>query len=99
MLVSIAAISALITTCLTLYAAFADSKHGGQSIQDSMRESWTNIGIGFGINYAANLIVLPLAGLPVTAGGAFLIGIIFTAISVIRSFLIRRWYNWRMVYK
>jgi predicted small secreted protein len=97
MLITIAAICALITACLTLYAAFADSKHGGQSIQESMRESWANIGIGFGINYVANLIVLPLAGLPVTAGGAFYIGVIFTAISVVRSFAVRRWFNARML--
>jgi O-antigen/teichoic acid export membrane protein len=98
MLVIIALLCAAITAALTLYAAFADSKHGGQSIQDSMRESWVNIGIGFGINYVANLIVLPLAGLPVTAVGAFYIGVIFTAISVVRSFAVRRWFNARMVH-
>jgi hypothetical protein len=97
MLITIAIICAGITACLTLYAAFADSKHGGQSIQDSMRESWVNIGIGFGINWAANLVVLPLAGLPVTPGGAVYIGVIFTAISVIRSFVIRRIFNARML--
>jgi len=86
-------ICAAVTVAITLYGAIATSKHGGQSMRDSMVETWTNIGIGFGINYAANMVVLPLAGLPVSAGGAFLIGVIFTAISVVRSFAIRRWFN------
>ena len=89
-------ISALLTIAITTYGALATSKHGGQSMRESMLETWTNIGIGFGINYAANLVVLPLAGLPVSAGGAFQIGVIFTAISVVRSFAIRRWYNYRL---
>jgi len=95
MLIIVAVACALVTVVLTAYGAIATSKHGGQSMRDSMVETWTNIGIGFGINYAANMVVLPLAGLPVSAGGAFLIGVIFTAISVVRSFAIRRWFNAR----
>ena len=93
MLIIIALVCAILTLAVTLYGAFATSRHGGQSMRDSMVETWTNIAIGFGINYAANMLVLPLAGLPVSAGGAFLIGVIFTAISVVRSFAIRRWFN------
>jgi len=89
--------SALMTIAITTYGALATSKHGGQSMRESMLESWTNIGIGFGINYAANLVVLPLVGLPVTAAEAFQIGVIFTSISVVRSFMIRRWYNYRQM--
>lgn len=96
MLTIVAAACAAVTVAITLYGAIATSKHGGQSMRDSMVETWTNIGIGFGINYAANMVVLPLAGLPVSAGGAFLIGVIFTAISVVRSFAIRRWFNSRL---
>jgi cobalamin synthase len=97
MLILIAGVCALITIILTLWAAFAESAHGGQSMRESMKETWVNIAIGFSINYCANLVVLPLAGLPVTPTSAIYIGVIFTAISVVRSFLIRRWYNWRML--
>jgi hypothetical protein len=97
MLITVAFICAIITVSLTLYGALATSRTGGQSMRESMLETWTNIGIGFGINYAANLAVLPLAGLYVTAGDAFYIGVIFTAISVVRSFWIRRVYNARML--
>lgn len=99
MLTTITALCALATILLTLYGALATSKTGGQSMRESMLETWTNIAIGFGINYSANMVVLPLAGLPVSATGAFQIGVIFTAISVVRSFLIRRFYNYRLATK
>lgn len=59
----------------------------------SFVESWANIAIGFTINYFANLAILPLFGLMVTASDAFGIGVIFTVISLVRSYVIRRWFN------
>jgi hypothetical protein len=59
----------------------------------SFVESWANIFIGFTINYFANLAVLPMFGLNVTPSDAFVIGLIFTAISLVRSYVIRRWFN------
>lgn len=99
MLITIALVSIGITIALTLYLAINSSKAAGQTIRDSLGEAWTNVAIGFGINYVANLLVLPLAGLPVSAGGAFWIGCIFTAISVVRSFIIRRAFNFKMTKK
>lgn len=96
MLEIVGCFAVLLTIALTVYAAFQASG-SGQSVRESIMEAWTNVAIGFGINYVANLLVLPLAGLAVTPGGAFWIGCIFTGISVCRSFVIRRWYNWRMV--
>jgi uncharacterized membrane protein (DUF485 family) len=59
----------------------------------SFTEAWANIAVGFGINFAANLVVLPWFGHDVTAGDAFGIGIVFTAISLARSYVLRRWFN------
>lgn len=59
----------------------------------SFVESWANIAIGFTINYFANLAILPLFGLMVTASDAFGIGVIFTLISLARSYVLRRWFN------
>ena len=56
-------------------------------------EAWGNVAVGFGINFAANMYVLPLFGYHVTAGTAFKIGCIFTIISVARSYLLRRTFN------
>lgn len=59
----------------------------------SFAEAWANIAVGFGINWCANMLVLPLFGFHVTASQAFHIGIVFTAISLVRSYILRRWFN------
>jgi hypothetical protein len=69
----------------------------GQSRLHSFIEAWANVAIGFGINFVANLLVLPLFGFHVGAAQAFGIGLIFTAISIARSYIIRRWFNVLMV--
>ena len=62
----------------------------------SFIEAWVNVLIGFGINYAANLVILPLFGFHVTMGQAFNIGLLFTVVSVARSYFVRRWFNARL---
>lgn len=65
-----------------------------QTKVESFVESWTNIFIGFPINYAANLAILPWAWDPKNpAMAAFWIGIMFTVISVVRSYFLRRFFN------
>lgn len=59
----------------------------------SFIEAWANIAVGFAINFTANMIVLPLFGFDVTYGDALGIGLIFTVISLVRSYVIRRWFN------
>ncbi|WP_281915669.1 DUF7220 family protein [Caldimonas thermodepolymerans] len=59
----------------------------------SLAEAAANIAVGFGINFTANLIVLPWFGFDVAAGDAFGIGLVFTAISLARSYVLRRWFN------
>jgi hypothetical protein len=94
MIQAIGIASILFVALFTVWAGIRSSLHGGQTMRGSICEAWANILIGFGINFAANLIVLPLAGLPVTAAGAFWIGCIFTAISIVRSFGLRRVFNY-----
>jgi hypothetical protein len=62
----------------------------------SLIEAIVNILIGFGINFIANLIVLPRFGFAVTPSQAFGIGLVFTVISIARSYVIRRWFNARL---
>ena len=62
----------------------------------SLIEAFVNIAIGFGINFAANLIVLPRFGFNVHPSEAFGIGLVFTVISIARSYIIRRWFNARL---
>lgn len=59
----------------------------------SFVEAWANIAVGFSINFCANLVILPWFGFKVTPGSAFEIGLIFTVISLVRSYVLRRWFN------
>ena len=59
----------------------------------SFVEAWANILVGFSINFFANLAILPIFGFNVTGGQAFWIGVLFTGISLIRSYVLRRWFN------
>ena len=59
----------------------------------SFIEAWANIVVGFGINFFANMAILPLFGFKVSAGSAFEIGLIFTVISLVRSYVLRRRFN------
>ena len=62
----------------------------------SLIEVMFNIAIGFAINWVANLWILPLYGFQITGGQAFSMGLIFTVISVVRSYIVRRWFNARL---
>lgn len=62
----------------------------------SFIEAWINVAIGFGINFIANLLIFPLFGFHITLGENFVMGILYTAISVARSYTIRRWFNARI---
>ncbi len=59
----------------------------------SWLEAWANIAVGFAINWVANMAILPLFGFHVTGTQAFHIGLVFTAISLVRSYVLRRVFN------
>lgn len=59
----------------------------------SLTEAAANIAVGFAINWTANMVVLPMFGFALSAGTAFRIGLIFTVISLVRSYVLRRWFN------
>jgi hypothetical protein len=59
----------------------------------SFVEAWANIFVGFSINWCANMVVLPWFGFHISGGAAFEMGLIFTVISLVRSYVLRRWFN------
>ena len=59
----------------------------------SMIETLVSVGIGWLIGVILNMLVLPLFDYDVSLTDGVLISIIFTAVSVIRSYIIRRWFN------
>lgn len=59
----------------------------------SATEAATNVAIGYLVSVAANIIVLPMFGYNVTIADSFAIGLAFTAISLARSYILRRVFN------
>ena len=64
-----------------------------QSKLESLAEVILNVGIGWVIALMTQLIVFPLFGIYVTVGEQLSISVIFTAVSIIRGYVIRRWFN------
>ena len=64
-----------------------------QSRIQSFIEAWANVAIGYFVALAAQMIVFPLYDIEVTLTQNIQIGLIFTAVSVARSYAIRRLFN------
>ncbi len=73
-----------------------DAKNG-QTHLGSVIESVANIVFGFGVAVWANTVVLPWFGFKCSTHQALGIGLIFTAISFVRSYIFRRVFNWIQV--
>jgi hypothetical protein len=62
----------------------------------SLIEACINVLIGFVINFFANLVILPLIGFEISVAQNLFIGVLYTVISVARSYAVRRWFNARI---
>lgn len=62
----------------------------------SFIEACINVLIGYVINFCANLLILPLIGFHISVTQNLFIGLLYTVISVARSYAIRRWFNARL---
>ena len=61
-----------------------------QSRLMSLVASLANVLVGYGVAVATQMLVFPLFGLAVTVTENLLIGLIFTAVSIVRSYALRR---------
>ncbi|MDN3621326.1 hypothetical protein QWY81_17800 [Polaribacter undariae] len=64
-----------------------------QTKKQSLVESITNTAVGFGISLAATFLIFPIVGVESTGTKNVLITIFFTAVSITRSYLLRRYFN------
>jgi hypothetical protein len=64
-----------------------------QSRAMSLVEATANVVVGFGVAVLAQIAVFPLFGLDVSFADNLLIGAIFTAISIARSYALRRMFE------
>lgn len=68
----------------------------GQTRLGSLIEAGMNIVIGFVVALLSQIVVFPLVGINVPLATNLEIGAYFTAISLVRSYVIRRWFNARL---
>lgn len=61
-----------------------------QSRLMSLVEAIVNVAVGYGVAVATQLMVFPWFDLPARLDDALAIGAIFTVVSILRSFLLRR---------
>lgn len=62
----------------------------------SFIESVMNVGIGFVVSFAVQLITFPAFGIHISMSSNLAIIAIFTATSVARSYIVRRYFNNRL---
>ena len=67
-----------------------------QTRLSSLIEALFNVAIGFTINFIANMLILPLIGFHISVSQNLFIGVLYTVISIARSYAIRRWFNARL---
>ncbi|HZJ93134.1 MAG TPA: hypothetical protein VFD09_08660 [Thiopseudomonas sp.] len=60
---------------------------------ESLLESIVNIVIGYVVALISQLAVFPMVGIEVPITTNLVIGFWFTLISLVRSYVIRRWFN------
>lgn len=64
-----------------------------QTKRSSFLESCVNVLIGYIVAIASQLMIFPWFGINIPFHDNLLIGVYFTIISLIRSYVIRRWFN------
>lgn len=62
----------------------------------SLIEAAMNIGIGYVVAILSQILIFPLFGIHIPLSDNLLIGLWFTGISLVRSYVIRRWFNARL---
>jgi hypothetical protein len=67
-----------------------------QSRLGSLIESLMNILIGYSVAIASQLIIFPQFGIHISLSTNLWIGVWFTLVSLVRSYIIRRWFNARL---
>ena len=65
-----------------------------QTKLQSFIETIVNIGIGYCISVVINMLVLPMFGYYPNVTESAQIALIFTVVSIVRSYFVRRFFNW-----
>lgn len=64
-----------------------------QTKMESLAEVGVNVVIGWFVGLTAQIFFFPVIGIAATFSQNFISSIVFTVISIVRSYVIRRWFN------
>ena len=67
-----------------------------QTRLSSLIEALMNVAIGYGVAVLSQIAIFPMFGIHVSITTNLWIGAWFTVISLVRSYVIRRWFNARL---
>jgi len=65
-----------------------------QTRKRSALESLVNVLIGYGIAVLAQIVIFPIFGISIPISSNLAIGALFTIVSLVRSYCLRRLFNW-----
>lgn len=64
-----------------------------QTKKQSLKEAISNTAVGFIVSYMSTFLIFPLVGFSSNPSKNLVITIYFTVISILRGYVIRRWFN------
>lgn len=64
-----------------------------QTRQQSLFEAVMNVVVGLGVSMALNFAVFPLFGWVISLQQNLMLGVIYTVVSIVRSYCLRRYFN------
>jgi hypothetical protein len=64
-----------------------------QSRRMSLVEACVNVAVGYGVAVLTQIIVFPIFGVEATLSDTLGIGLVFTVVSIARSYMVRRLFN------
>jgi uncharacterized membrane protein YgaE (UPF0421/DUF939 family) len=64
-----------------------------QTRKQSLFEAIMNVVVGLGVSMALNFAVFPLFGWHISLSQNLILGMIYTVVSIVRSYCLRRFFN------
>lgn len=64
-----------------------------QTKRQSFTESVINVVVGYGVAVASQVVIFPFFGVRIPLASNLKIGVWFTVISIVRSYILRRFFN------
>jgi hypothetical protein len=68
-----------------------------QTKKQSIIESLTNVGVGYLISLISLFIIFPILGIESSPGKNFIITFYFTVIGIARNYILRRYFNKKLM--